>query len=1000
MTDDLVVFVPGMFGNELVDASGRVVWGLRSWPALARLSLRGLPALPPGVGDGEAGDGIRPGRLIVAPWFAFGMLPSPYDQLRKRLGTQFGDGVRYFTYDWRLSHRYSARLLAEAVEGWLAQWRRAGHPGARVVLLCDAEGGLVGRYFAEMLGGKEALRALVTLGTPYLGRLLVATTMLRKERLSPLPLGEAFATWPSAHQQLPTYPCVRQDGRLLSLTEAALPGLPRDAVADSVRFLGEIAPRTGRVLPYRFHIIAGTFRSTPENLTWDGSGRQVLTSADTGDGITPLLSSVPDSYRGQADVTVVPGQRTDLLSNAVVLAELTRAVTARGPSGRPSDEPLGLDLPSLVPAKLTVPVAAAASSGNQGFLRILITAPGSEEVRADSVLVPHGPPGRYQGTLCFPDKGQWRVRVESCAFEEVVQLEDVLVEAVSRHSLNRVDRNPRSSLLGLDALLDGADEAVALPDRTDPPMAALDRTDPPTTAPADRDGPSHHSGRIPTTPLPSSTTPPAAPEQRRLVAELAEQAATGRDVPLHVQVVCDAGAGPGTALRAFDIPAEGARLHVTVHAPGLVALGDLQQELTVRPGQDSDVIRFGLRTAATGLHQVTARAFRGGTFLGEVRCQISVEHDGPTRDGPIRAGQLPTLAFEPGEVTLQVLEKDRQNGTYTFQLLSSQCHAPEVFSFRSGNPRRASDEIYRQLETAAKDAAADHPTSGTRLRRRLRAHGAELWRSAVPEAVQRQFWEEVERISTFTVLGAQDIVPWELLFPLNEGYEERGFLAEWVPVVRRVFGQERATDLSLTGAAFVVPPGSPSGAHAEVATLRAALGADVADRGVLTDVEALVKLIEGGYGGLLHFACHNSFGPNGSTVRMADGPFDPIDLAAAIQLRSLRPHRPLVFFNACRSAGEIDWFGSSLGWAPQFMQAGAGAFVGTLWPVRSSSALLFADAFYQELITGRRPLGAASLAARQAIAGQEGDPTWLAYAVYGNPAAVAAPPDEHRSTSA
>ncbi|WP_448700501.1 hypothetical protein [Streptomyces avidinii] len=31
---------------------------------------------------------------------------------------------------------------------------------------------------------------------------------------------------------------------------------------------------------------------------------------------------------------------------------------------------------------------------------------------------------------------------------------------------------------------------------------------------------------------------------------------------------------------------------------------------------------------------------------------------------------------------------------------------------------------------------------------------------------------------------------------------------------------------------------------------------------------------------------------------------DPIDRAAAIQLRSLRPHHPLVFFNACRSAGD------------------------------------------------------------------------------------------------
>ncbi|MFE1558095.1 CHAT domain-containing protein [Streptomyces sp. NPDC058734] len=988
MTDDLVVFVPGVLGSELVDASGRAVWGLRSRVILAQMRQpRGFTALPPGLGDDEPGDGLRPGGLLLAPALTRRLVPGPYGQLHKLLGKEFGSRLRYFTYDWRQSHRRSARLLAEAVERWLAQWRRAGHPSARVVLLCSCEGGLVGRYFAEVLGGDRELSALITVGTPYLGTVSAATTMLRAGRSRLSPVLDAFATWPSTHQMLPTFPCVQQDGRLLSLTEAGLPGPPPDAVADAARFLGEIAPRPGRVLPYRFHIIAGTFRSTPESLAADATGSCVNVWADTGDGTTPLASAVPDAYREQADVTVVPGYRGDLLSNAMVLAVLTRATTAQGPTVRPAAEPLGLDLPSLVPARLTMPVAAV-SGRDERFLRIRITAPGSDEVRWESNLVPTGPDGRFEGTLHFPDKGRWRVRVESCAFEEAVELEDVLVEAVSRHSLNR-DRNARGlplldTLLGTDA--DDHGRVLAPPD---PP------------APATRDDSLlGRGGPVPTSP-PSAGTHPAvavATEQRRLVAELPQQAAGGREVPLHVQVVCGGEAGPGAALRAFDIPAEGTRLHITVHAPCLVALGDLQQELAVRPGQDSDVIRFGLRTAVTGLHQVTTRAFRGGTFLGEVRCQISVEHDGPTRDGRPRTAPLPTLAFEPGEVTLQVLEKDRQSGTYTFQLLSSRCHAPEVFSFRAGDPRRASEEIFGELAHAAAEAAAGRPTGGARLRRRLRAHGAELWRSAVPEAVQRQFWEEADRISTFTVLGAQDIVPWELLFPLNEGYEERGFLAEWLPVVRRVFGQERATDLSLTGAAFVVPPGSPADAHDEVAALRAGFGADLADRGVFTDGEALVKLIEEGHAGLLHFACHNAFGPSGSTVWMADGAFDPIDLSAAIQLRSLRPHRPLVFFNACRSAGEIDWFGSSLGWAPQFMGAGAGAFVGTLWPVRSSSALLFADAFYQELIARRRPLGAASLAARQAITDQEGDPTWLAYAVYGNPAAVAAAPAEKRSS--
>ncbi|MGQ4419482.1 CHAT domain-containing protein, partial [Streptomyces sp. SAS_269] len=329
-------------------------------------------------------------------------------------------------------------------------------------------------------------------------------------------------------------------------------------------------------------------------------------------------------------------------------------------------------------------------------------------------------------------------------------------------------------------------------------------------------------------------------------------------------------------------------------------------------------------------------------------------------------------------------------GTVSFQLISETPYQPEIIHF-AGDTREATEQIYAELKGAAKAATANgSEKDAQRLRARLRNHGVQLWNSAVPKAVQRQFWDQAERVTAFTVLGEHDVIPWELLYPLNAGHDDRGFLAEWLPVVRRVFNQDRVRSLKLPGVAFVVPPGSPADARLEVDSLRVRLGAGVADLGVLTERAALTALIDEGHAGLLHFACHNAFTGSGSCVTMADGPFDPIDLASAAQLRTLQPHRPLVFFNACRSAGEIDWFGESLGWAPKFLTAGAGAFVGTLWPVRSQSALQFAEAFYDELIAEGQPLGPASLAARQTIRDLHGgDPTWLAYAVYGSPTATA-----------
>ncbi|KMS76556.1 hypothetical protein ACM01_05100 [Streptomyces viridochromogenes] len=429
---------------------------------------------------------------------------------------------------------------------------------------------------------------------------------------------------------------------------------------------------------------------------------------------------------------------------------------------------------------------------------------------------------------------------------------------------------------------------------------------------------------------------------------------------------------------------------IIVTAPTLRAVADLSQELTVYPGQDSGWLLFRLRTTTSRLHQVTVHAFHKGTHLGAVHLQISVDADadGVVTNGEPRRAVLPGIAFEPGEATLQVHRAE--DGSFSFQLLSETCYPPEQFRYRGGDPGQAAERIYCELREAARRAGQLPPDDARALRRRLMNEGVQLWSSAVPEAIQKQFWKEAHRITSFTVLGEHNFVPWELLYPLDADNNE-GFLAEWLPVVRRVFRQDRVHQISVPGAAFVMPPGSPPEAALEIAELRDSLGPGMANKDVITKREVLADLIERGHAGLLHFACHNNFSTSGSRVNMDDGPFEPIDLATAAQTRSLRAHQPLVFFNACRSAGEIPWFNDTLSWAQQFLKAGAGAFIGTLWPVRSDSAMQFAKAFYARLLDDGRPLGQASLLARQEAQNLDGDPSWLAYAVYGSPAATATP---------
>ncbi len=72
------------------------------------------------------------------------------------------------------------------------------------------------------------------------------------------------------------------------------------------------------------------------------------------------------------------------------------------------------------------------------------------------------------------------------------------------------------------------------------------------------------------------------------------------------------------------------------------------------------------------------------------------------------------------------------------------------------------------------------------------------------------------------------------------------------------------------------------------------------------------------------------------------------------------------------------------GFAEKFLHAGAGAFIGSLWEVGDATALRFATEAYQMLMDGRT-LGEAVTELRGRI--RDGDPTWLAYAVYGHPEA-------------
>ncbi|MDG4839098.1 CHAT domain-containing protein [Micromonospora sp. WMMD967] len=513
---------------------------------------------------------------------------------------------------------------------------------------------------------------------------------------------------------------------------------------------------------------------------------------------------------------------------------------------------------------------------------------------------------------------------------------------------------------------------------TPPPITGPKASPPPITAPQT----SPPSITAPQTSPPPNVTP--APT-RLLVARAPTRVPVGQDLSVEVRIVSeersvhlDAKVAPMPSLFVAE---GGTPVTVTVHAPaGLHADGPLQQTVLVLPDGDPHPIRFGFGARTTGLHRVDVTAWAGGTFLAEVSVEVSVADGGSFRDGQPKTAPIGAPQARPGEVTMEV----RFDGSrHTFQLRSDAALFAPVVESVTNTPNAAVENTIRELQQLAGGGSRYSPAM---TREVIRSAGIQLWSELVPADVRDQFWEVRADMSAFTIATDHDVVPWELLHPLS-ARQDKGFLVEQVPVVRRTYGQHRNAKIGLRNPRFVVPPKAPTGAYEEVTTIRAILGA--ADSAPITRADELLALINSGELGATHFACHNTFSSDGSFIDLDGGRFKPALLAEASIRKALTETGPLVFINACRSAGVAPTYTRMLGWAQQFMSSGAGAFVGTLWAVRSDSSARFATAFYESL-AGGATLGAAALAARVGQQDDPLDPTWLAYTVYGDPFATAA----------
>ena len=369
--DDLVVVLPGIMGSTLRDRNGSEVWGTSLGSIVKGVLTRGKAIkrleLPDGIGDEPAPDGVVAAALMpdihVIPgiWSVSIGYEAMVRWFRDTFDVVEDDAARpeqianfvQFPYDWRLSNRASAVALQRRVEPLLERFRtQPGRADAKVVFIGHSMGGLVARYYVDVLGGHEITDKVITLGTPHRGALNALESLINgvSKGLGPfkLDLTKLSRSLPSLYQLLPEYACIESDGGLRKTTEMQLPDLDASLVADAMRFHEELRAATAGVsLGYDSHPIIARTQPTSTTARLRNDRVEPLRTIDGrdegGDGTVPRLAAIPYGITpDDAIVRYIKDKHGALPANAPVLTELEGVLTASNVIARDTSYDVGV----------------------------------------------------------------------------------------------------------------------------------------------------------------------------------------------------------------------------------------------------------------------------------------------------------------------------------------------------------------------------------------------------------------------------------------------------------------------------------------------------------------------------------------------------------------------------------------------------------------------------------------------------------------------------------
>lgn len=351
---DVLVFLPGIGGSVLQTKDGaplwapsaRVAWRFLTGPGamLTQLRLEGDDPQRELLDDGIRATGlVADAHLIPGLWKIDGysgfreMMTEAFELQTGSTADADSRVANYydFPYDWRRDNRFTARRLQRFVDDRLHRWRK-GTPfrDAKVIIIAHSMGGLVARYYLEVLGGWRDCRALITIGTPFRGSVKALDFLANGHRVLFSDLTDVVRSLTSVYQLLPRYRMLEEGGsfKRVAETEADIPGVERARALDALRFHGEIddAVSARAERGYELVPIVGTWQPTLQSARLVGGRVTVGNDAPTwtefpegeGDGTVPRVSAVPVELSSDWLNTFRAERHASLQNNAGILQDL------------------------------------------------------------------------------------------------------------------------------------------------------------------------------------------------------------------------------------------------------------------------------------------------------------------------------------------------------------------------------------------------------------------------------------------------------------------------------------------------------------------------------------------------------------------------------------------------------------------------------------------------------------------------------------------------------